>query len=113
MTWVSAPSYTYGPSEVAIASGADGEIQYPRPVILLIEGGTAPIQTTISYEDGLWLIEDRATGIFGSGATLDEATVDFRHALEGHLGVLLAAPALSAGLQEQLGHLRRYLPHAD
>jgi len=59
--------------------------------------------------DGAWTVRDVATGIFGVGATMDEAYHDCLVAQREHLDVLERQPALSKDLAEQLEYLRRLL----
>ena len=60
----------------------------------------------ISQEDGIWLVVDRATGIFGSGDTAAEAVDDFRIAIRDHLETLEEEDALAEPLRWQLDYLR-------
>lgn len=56
-----------------------------------------------------WTVRDLATGIFGAGATMDEAYHDCLVAQREHLDVLERQPELSKDLAEQLEYLRRLL----
>lgn len=55
------------------------------------------------------VITDVPTGIFGVGATLQEAVADFQTALREHQDVLSRRPSLSDDLQAQLAYLNRHL----
>lgn len=69
-----------------------------------------PIRARVSSPArDLFVVEEPATGIFGSGSDLPSAILDFREALVEHRDVLASTPALSAGLQEQLRILNHHL----
>ncbi len=69
-----------------------------------------PVSVTVSpAERGTIVVEERTTGIFGSGPRLSAAIEDFRAALSEHLDVLERSSALSADLSEHLEFLRRHL----
>lgn len=68
--------------------------------------GRANFRLTISQEDGLWIVTDLPTGIYGCGETVVDALADFRHAMREHLDVLERQPALAEPLRHQLAYLR-------
>jgi hypothetical protein len=63
----------------------------------------------LEEHDGVWILRDVETGIFGSGPDPDGANQDFQAALREHRDVLESQAALSDDLQAQLQYLRRRL----
>jgi len=63
----------------------------------------------VDHADGIWIVEDDASGVFGSGETPLEAMRDFRQAVVDHVDVLSRQDELSPGLEEQLDYLLRRL----
>jgi hypothetical protein len=61
---------------------------------------------TVSEEDGIWVVVDRVSGIFGSGETAAEGLEDFCHAVRDHLEMLETEEHLAEPLQRQLAYLR-------
>lgn len=56
--------------------------------------------------DGYYTLEDRVSGVFGSGASAEDAIEDFRSAIAEHRDVLERQEALSPALERQLDYLR-------
>jgi predicted RNase H-like HicB family nuclease len=83
------------------------------PILLLTEHLAAPLPVRLTREDGLVFLIDPATGIFGSGESVNEAVRDLAEALRGHLEVLQIQSRLSKELQRQLHMLRAYFVDED
>lgn len=81
----------------------------PEKILLLTDDLAAPIRVDLSNEDGLVILVDPATGIFGAGESSADAVRDLSAALIGHRDVLQSQANLSAELQRQLHVLNAYL----
>lgn len=80
----------------------------PRETLVAFDGLRVALHARIHEGDGLVVIEDSVTGIFGSGDTLAKAILDLRAALAEHLEVLSDDDSLSLDLRRQLESLRSY-----
>jgi len=70
-----------------------------RPIRAVVRGGS----------EGTLVVVEPTTGIFGAGADLADALLDFRAALVEHRDVLESSGELAEDLRDQLDFLRRHL----
>jgi hypothetical protein len=71
------------------------------------ESSTTSSGDVLENHGDYYTVTNGETGIFGTGATPDDAFSDFAHALREHLDVLERQEALTQALQAQLRYLRR------
>jgi hypothetical protein len=66
----------------------------------------AGFRLKVTEEDGMWIVVDSTSGIFGSGFSPSEAIDDFKQAARDHLELLECQDRLAEPLQRQLAYLR-------
>lgn len=77
-----------------------GAVQRSTPLV-----GRPSFKIKVALEDGLWMVTDQPTGIYGCGETVQEALTDFKQATRDHLDVLQRQPTLAEPLRRQLRYL--------